>query len=77
MQAEKYRLLRGDKAPRVKGGGVGPSGRVTDIHAAPRRGRIPQSKSDCHCEKARSRREGVGGCEEGGVSDMAAVRARE
>ena len=77
MQAEKYHLLRGDRAPRVKGGGVVPSGRVTDVHVAPRHGRIPQSKSDCQCEKAFSRREGVGRCEEGGVSDMAATRARE
>ena len=77
MQAVKYRLLRGDKAPRVKGGGVVPSGRVTDVHAGPRRGRMPQSKSDCQCVKARSRREGAVGCEGGGMSDMADARVRE
>ena len=77
MQAEKYRLLWEIRAPRVKGGGVVPSGRVMDIHAGPRHGRMPRSKSDCQCVKARSRREGAMGCEGGGMSDMADVRARE
>ena len=43
MQAEKYRQLWGDRAPCVKGGGMLPSGLVTEIHAAPRHGRMPPS----------------------------------